>query len=320
MSLVFAAGMACAQTGIPLISVPNDAAGVVTNLQGTLKVNKAGASTQYLEVNSTVKEGDVLSTSAGTFARLKMVDGAELILRPNSRAEITQYVFKPAAPTNDSALITLLQGGLRSLTGLLGKRNPERVTYRTSTATIGIRGTEVGLRDCNNDCEDLSQTGSESVDNGTHVEVTSGAVEVFSGGRRLVVRQSQFAVVRSVNSAPRRVERRRAARQDVPVSIRSNVVPLGSNGGSNNVQPATPEPTALPTPLTGGTADNTNIVGSQSDIGSVLSGLPPTASGALQQTQAAPAANINQPVFMPSFSPIRSSPVGGGGRSSVSPN
>jgi hypothetical protein len=251
-----------------------------------------------------------------------MVDGAELILRPNSRAEITQYVFKPSVPSSDSALITLIKGGLRSLTGLLGKRNPQQVTFRTSTATIGIRGTEVGLRDCNNDCADLSQSGSERVDNGTHVEVTSGAVEVFSGGRRLLVRQGQYAVVFTSNSAPRHVQRHRAAKQNVPVSLRTNPVPLGAagaNGGSNNVQAPPAETPAPATPLPSGQGDK--AVGSQTDIGAALSGLPPTASGQQQTQTPTPAAtNSNQPLFQPSFSPIRASPVGGGGRSSVSPS
>jgi hypothetical protein len=47
-----------------------------------------------------------------------------------------------------------LKGGVRALTGLIGKRNPQNVEVRTTTATIGIRGTSFDARICESDCAD----------------------------------------------------------------------------------------------------------------------------------------------------------------------
>ncbi len=308
LGLQLFAGFSGAQTLTPDTALANGSVGVVTNLQGTLSVAKPGSGTRLLEVNATVKEGDVLSTGAGTFARLKMVDGAELILRPNSRAELTRYVYKPSIPATDSALITLIQGGLRSLTGLLGKRNPQQVTLKTSTATIGIRGTEVGLLQCNDDCAEQTPPGMPQIENGTHVEVTSGAVEFETAGGRMILRRGDFAWSRNANSPPQQVPRNRAARQDVPPSIRQNRFPPGQASA-----PPLPRDTDPSTGLlSSGSGDLPGPNGSE--LGAQLSDLPPTSAGP----------SDSPPPFggtvLPSFGPTRSASPTGGGRTAISPN
>jgi hypothetical protein len=42
-------------------------------------------------------------------------------------------------------LLSLVQGGMRAVTGLIGKNSPTNVSYRAATATIGIRGTDVNI-------------------------------------------------------------------------------------------------------------------------------------------------------------------------------
>src|SRR5476649_1542244 len=55
--------------------------------------------------------------------------------------QIDNYAYDAGKPDDDSASFNLVKGGLRSITGLLGKRNKERFALKTPTATIGIRGT-----------------------------------------------------------------------------------------------------------------------------------------------------------------------------------
>lgn len=38
--------------------------------------------------------------------------------------------------------INLISGSMRFISGLLGKRNPERIGISTPTAVVGIRGTD----------------------------------------------------------------------------------------------------------------------------------------------------------------------------------
>jgi hypothetical protein len=55
--------------------------------------------------------------------------------------KVEKFAYEEAKPENDGVIFGLIKGGLRSITGLLGKRNHERFVLNTPTATIGIRGT-----------------------------------------------------------------------------------------------------------------------------------------------------------------------------------
>lgn len=60
-------------------------AGQVANLSGVLTAKRADGTTRLLAVHSEVMEGDLLITAADTYARIKMLDRAEVVLRPNSQ-------------------------------------------------------------------------------------------------------------------------------------------------------------------------------------------------------------------------------------------
>ena len=116
-------------------------AGTVINLSGPLLAQKADGSIKILSQKSEVEEGDTLISEKGTYARIKFIDNSEVTLRPNTQFKITNFAFNEARPQEDNAVFSLIKGGLRSITGLLGKRSKERYGLNTPTATIGIRGT-----------------------------------------------------------------------------------------------------------------------------------------------------------------------------------
>lgn len=116
-------------------------AGTVTHLSGPLLAKKADGTAKVLAAKSTVDEGDTLITEKDTYARIKFIDNSEITLRPNSQMKIDSFSFEEDKPDKDSAKFDLVKGGLRAVTGVLGKRNKERFGMNTPTATIGIRGT-----------------------------------------------------------------------------------------------------------------------------------------------------------------------------------
>ncbi|MES2207668.1 MAG: FecR family protein [Pseudomonadota bacterium] len=116
-------------------------AGNVTNLSGPLLAKKDDGTVKILAQKSEVEQGDTLISEKNTYARIKFIDNSEMTLRPNSQIKINSFSFDEAKPEGDSAVFNLIKGGLRAVTGLLGKRNKERVSVNTPTATIGIRGT-----------------------------------------------------------------------------------------------------------------------------------------------------------------------------------
>ncbi len=118
-----------------------DPVGSVTNLSGALLVRRSDGKVMVLSEKSIVEQGDSLVSEKNTYARIKFVDNSEITLSPNTQLKIDNFSFDAAKPEKDSALFSLIRGGLRSITGLLGKRSNDRFSLTTPTATVGIRGT-----------------------------------------------------------------------------------------------------------------------------------------------------------------------------------
>jgi hypothetical protein len=116
-------------------------AGTVVNLSGPLMVRKADGAVKVLGLKSEVEQGDTLVSEKNTYARIRFIDNSEITLQPGTTFTIEAFAYEAGKPEADSASFSLLKGGLRSLTGLLGKRNKEKFSLKTPTATIGIRGT-----------------------------------------------------------------------------------------------------------------------------------------------------------------------------------
>ncbi len=118
-----------------------DVVGTVANLSGPLLAKKADGSVKILAQKSAVEQGDTLVSEKNTYARIRFIDNSEITLRPETQLKIDNFSYEADKPEKDSALFSLVKGGLRSVTGLLGKRNHDRFGMHTPTATIGIRGT-----------------------------------------------------------------------------------------------------------------------------------------------------------------------------------
>lgn len=114
---------------------------VATSITGTVQVQTGTATARPLRQGDEVRQGDTISTGPVSSAVLKFDDGQIAALTANSRMTITAYQYNPQARTGN-VLLSLINGGMRAITGLIGRNQPERVAYRAATATIGIRGSD----------------------------------------------------------------------------------------------------------------------------------------------------------------------------------
>ncbi|TMG92077.1 MAG: FecR domain-containing protein [Betaproteobacteria bacterium] len=143
---LFVRALAAAALLAPLFAF---AQATVQHLSGTLSVQRPDGSVLALAERSDVFVGDVISTERDSYAQLRFTDGGQVTLRPNTQVKIETYGYEEGRPERDNFAMQLFKGGLRSLTGLIGKRATNRSAYRmvTSTATIGIRGTDYSAID-----------------------------------------------------------------------------------------------------------------------------------------------------------------------------
>lgn len=96
-----------------------------------------------LQAREEVWVEDALETDPAGAGRIVMRDRTMLALAPDSRVELDTYEFVEGDPSRDAMVTSVVKGGLRALTGVVDKRNPDRVEIRTPMATIGVRGTAV---------------------------------------------------------------------------------------------------------------------------------------------------------------------------------
>jgi hypothetical protein len=130
-------------------------AGEILFVQGVGTVQSGGKDTRLLGKGVTIDERDVITTGPASYVLVKFVDGTRMTIRPESQLVVQTYRF--GAATTGSAgsgafVLDLLKGGLRTVTGLISKRDSQAAVIRTPTATVGIRGTDLDLRLCNGDC------------------------------------------------------------------------------------------------------------------------------------------------------------------------
>lgn len=98
-----------------------------------------------LAKGSPIYLGDIIETASRSFLVIKFTDGGKVTLRPDSRFDLNEYDLTPG---QEKESFELLKGGLRAVTGAIGKSRPEQVRYTARNTTIGIRGTTFVLKLC----------------------------------------------------------------------------------------------------------------------------------------------------------------------------
>lgn len=194
----------------------------VTHLSGLLSTRHADGSSKVLAVGSEVQPGDTLATARDTYARIRFLDASEVVLRPGSQVKVESFYYEKAKPDKDGFALNLIKGGMRAVTGLIGKRNKEAVRYTTPTATIGIRGTHFGALFCQGDCADVQTVSGKIPDDGLYVDVAQGSIALQNVAGTLVVNTGEFGYVRNPTTAPVAVPPESGVQVTMPTAISQN--------------------------------------------------------------------------------------------------
>ncbi|MFC5497611.1 FecR domain-containing protein [Caenimonas terrae] len=173
-------GMAQVGSGGTGIS-PAASIGTADLVTGAVTLYRDGQPPVPLESGASLQQGDQVETGAGAEVHLAFGDGGYLALRADSNLKINRYVVTGEA--TDIAAMTLVRGALRSVTGWIGKLDPQRYRIFAGAATISVRGTdhEVVLVQ--------PQGGLPDAEPGVHDRVNEGATVLRSAGSAVDVAQ-----------------------------------------------------------------------------------------------------------------------------------
>lgn len=99
------------------------------------------AQERKLTMGSGLNPQDFLTSQANSHLVMVFRDGEKVTLHPNSELDIVKYDFEQPGK-KDQILFKLAAGGMRALTGSIGKKDKTAYALDTPVATIGIRGTD----------------------------------------------------------------------------------------------------------------------------------------------------------------------------------
>jgi hypothetical protein len=130
--------------------------GEVVYAQGLTSVQRPGEDPRFVQKGDVLNVGDVISTSNRGYAVVSFRDGTKITLRPGTTFAIDKFNHDAG---EEAALFRLLKGGVRALTGLISKRDPQGMQFTSRTSTMGIRGTSFDARQCEGDCAEEVKPG-----------------------------------------------------------------------------------------------------------------------------------------------------------------
>ncbi|MBK8102776.1 MAG: FecR domain-containing protein [Cellvibrionales bacterium] len=113
-------------------------AGVVLLANGEAKAQQNTDAARALSRRSDIYVGDRITTGNESQLQLRMKDGAMVALGANAEFVVQAYGEAAKGDKKDEAVLSLVKGGLRTISGQIAKSS---YSMSTPTATLGIRGT-----------------------------------------------------------------------------------------------------------------------------------------------------------------------------------
>jgi len=160
-----------------------ESAGKVLSADGDALVLR-GSQILRLSRGAAVESGDQIHTGSDGKVLIVFTDSGLVWIRANSDFVVDEYAY--AQGRREAAFFSLLKGGARSVTGLIGRRTRSNFRLRIPVATIGIRGTDFSVVMCQRDCRDSD--GSIAA-KGLYGEVIQGRIAVTPLEDRLLERE-----------------------------------------------------------------------------------------------------------------------------------
>ena len=175
------AALAAALTLLPAVSAQ---AARVMALNGQVQIQR-GDRLWNAVVGSRLREGDEFVSVGQSEALVRFDDGARMAMRADSRLQVKALTLKGPADLRQKTL-EILKGGLRYISGRATLKG--KVAFVTSTATIGIRGTDIEIV--------VSEDAVNTDPAGTYLKVNTGiATMEASDGTQVDVDAGQIAYI-----------------------------------------------------------------------------------------------------------------------------
>jgi FecR protein. len=113
-------------------------AGMVTNLEGPLLLQKTDGRVQAIARGAHVDAGDTLFTGTDGYAELVFADDSMAVMKPDTQLAIDAFSYDASRAQDDRAQLTLAAGGLQMTSGAIAARSEARHTLVTPLGNINV--------------------------------------------------------------------------------------------------------------------------------------------------------------------------------------
>ena len=118
--------------------------GYVKNVTGEASVTNGGKRFKA-EVGSAVHQGSVLQTGPRSSMGVTFKDETVMSFGPDTEFVVDEYLYVPVQAKLKLGS-KLAKGSLNYVSGVIAKLQPDAVTVRTPSGTIGVRGTQLVVK------------------------------------------------------------------------------------------------------------------------------------------------------------------------------
>ena len=118
--------------------------GTVETTDGEVMVVHADGTREQLSLGDPVYQGDTLETADNGTIGVVLSDETTFSMGGNGTMVLDEMVFDPASQSG-SINVSVVEGVFTFVSGQIAKTDPDAMTLETPVATIGIRGTQVGI-------------------------------------------------------------------------------------------------------------------------------------------------------------------------------
>ena len=168
---------------------------------GDVKINRGGQMIPAPK-GTAVQAGDSVITGVASNAQIRMSDAAVIALRAQTEFKINEYKFNGKSDGSEKANLSLVKGGVRAVTGSIGRENKDNLQVNAVVATVGIRGTGYNLNYCDGNCLNLDKT---PVKDGLYAGVFEGQITIKNKAGTESLGVDQYAYVADDNSQAKRL-------------------------------------------------------------------------------------------------------------------
>jgi hypothetical protein len=166
--------------------------GTVVQLDGSASIDRKGGKVPVAE-STPVYSGDTLNVADHSSAQVRFEDDSVFVVPGSSSFRVDKFAMGNGN-AGGTALYTLLDGGVRTMTGKVGKGQGDRYELRTPEAIIGVQGTAFMAMRCTGSC-------AKKYREGLYVRTQSGTVLIGTTASKTTVKAGQTFYVKSKNDA-----------------------------------------------------------------------------------------------------------------------